>query len=129
MKIIVKTVLYFSVPIVLLSQSALADRVVCKPFKNNSNELSYVISDNPSRRLVGEINLGVDQFSGTQVAQYKTSNRELYLVLDDPETNSYPVLRLEANKYRKQQFIGKLTQYLGSVKISSSHVLCRLNAD
>lgn len=111
----------------LYSIQVQALEVACDQLKKNGQRFSYTIAGAPSHRLQGNIMLGDVQIPNFQVAQYKTSHRELYLMLDDPDTFSYPVLKLEARRYwKKNKFLGELVQYRGNKKIGVSKVYCQI---
>lgn len=100
--------------------------VVCDQLKKNGERLSYTIAPAPSHRFQGNATLGTRSFPDFQLAQYKTSSRELFVMFDDPDSASYPVLKLEAYRYKKNSFLGKISQYQGPNKVSSIKVYCRV---
>lgn len=88
--------------------------------------VSYLISDNPSRRLASDIvNRGIAYSSG-QVAQYKATNHEHFVVVDDPETASFPLFILQAYGIRKKTFFGQLITYENSKPKVKEKLYCFL---
>lgn len=111
--------------LLFLPTASLAETVSC--FKDKARRqlvISYEISDNPSKRLAGDIvNRGVGYSSG-QVAQYKATKHEHFVMVDDPDTASYPLFVVQAFGTRKIPYLGQLVTYENSKPKFREKIYC-----
>lgn len=96
--------------------------------KNGPVVVSYQIQGTKSARLGSDVTINNQVISSFQVAQYKATGNELFLLLDDALTNTTPIYAFQARgRITKGLFSGSLTEYNAAGKpVSSKHLKCKL---
>jgi hypothetical protein len=135
-KVQFKTIVALSTLIFSASSYAADQKVECFERNVAASVLSYNIKGAPSMRLDGgtSIKLGAQEFFADQVAQYKATSRELYLVLDDAASNSFPLMRLDVDReghhfhMGRQVFEGKISIFSNTAPVDVKRVKCKVTA-
>lgn len=131
MKLVTKSII--AVATILASSAANAAVVRCTDAavkKNAPVILEYSYANTKSARLTSDILVEGQLVGSNQVAQYKTSELDLALVLDDDITASVAILRMAAIRISTNQFLGAMARYSNSgALIKNRAVLCKISAN
>lgn len=110
-----------------ISASAADGLVQCvdPKVKNGPVILSYSIAGTASSRLESDVTVNGTIASSSQVAQYKATKTELFLLIDDAATNTTPIYQFQAGDGKtnvKNSCEAQLTTYKNG-KVSSTKAL------
>ncbi len=121
---------FFGILATLVSINANAAMVTCSTVsKVPVAVLSYLVSSSPSQRLLSDVsyasNTGPVVFSSSDLAQYKNSSVELYLLADTGA--GIPTFRLLALG-SKNKYLGAISEYDSAGRVVKNTVVtCNLN--